>query len=494
MGRKSNYENGMYQQLMEIMGRLETVEKSSAQKIDSLNNRIAALNNKIDTLENENLILKEENQLLKDDNARLKSIINNDSSNTSLPPSSDPKGGKPANSYNGRKKTERKAGGQKGHKGTTLTKAEIEERIASGKCRHEVKTIGNTSGQKYVLKYVVDLAVEPVITEIRIYADENGVLRIPSEYRSDVTYGATVKALAVSLYSEGVMSNDRIASFLNSAGNGELNLSEGSIYVFCKKMAAVSASSIINLEKEQLNRKVMATDATTMTVNGELNYIRNFSTDDSVVYHAMGSKSIDALRELDFLKCYAGTLLHDHETALYHFGTEHAECNVHIIRYLRKNTEETGNTWSAEMTALLCEMNRKRKELVEQGVLSFTDEMINAYEGRYFSLLQKGRDENKSTTHKYAKQEEKTLLNRMDKYRHNHLLFLHDFSVPFDNNISERDLRKAKNRQKMSGGFRKESGNEMYCSIMTVIETLKKRKMGIIENIKLLFMGTPAIF
>ena len=226
-----------------------------------------------------------------------------------------------------------------------------------------MKTIGNTSGQKYVTKYVVDLAVEPVITEVRIYADENGVLRIPAEYRSDVTYGANVKALAVSLYSEGVMSNDRIASFLNSVGNGELNLSEGSIYDFCKKMENVSVTSIINLEKEQLNQKVVATDATTVTVNGKLNYIRNFSTDNSVIYHAMSSKSIDALKELNFLKCYAGTLLHDHETALYHFGTEHAECNVHIIRYLRKNTEETGNIWSDEMISHLCEMNGKRKAL-----------------------------------------------------------------------------------------------------------------------------------
>ena len=64
----------------------------------------------------------------------------------------------------------------------------------------------------------------------------------------------------------------------------------------------------------------------------------------------------------------------------------------------------------------------------------------------------------------------------------------------FDDNISEGDLRKAKNRQKMTGGFRKESGHEMYCSILTIIETLKKREMGIIENIKKLFMGTPAIF
>lgn len=486
MGRKSSYENGMYQQLMEIMGRLDTIEKEHKKETGELKTEIA-------DLKKENRLLRQENQLLKDDNARLKSIINNDSSNTSLPPSADQKG-KPANTYNGRKKTERKTGGQKGHKGTTLSKAEIEEKIASGRYRHEVKTIGNTSRQKYVTKYVVDLAVEPVITEVRIYADENGVLRIPAEYRSDVTYGANVKALAVSLYSEGVMSNDRIASFLNSAGNGELNLSEGSIYGFCKKMENVSVTSIINLEKEQLNQKVVATDATTVTVNGKLNYIRNFSTDNSVIYHAMSSKSIDALKELNFLKCYVGTLLHDHETALYHFGTEHAECNVHIIRYLRKNTEETGNIWSDEMISHLCEMNRKRKALAEQGICSFPMETIKEYEEKYFSLLEKGCAENKTTVHKYAKQEEKALLNRMDKYSHNHLLFLHDFSVPFDDNISERDLRKAKNRQKMAGGFRKESGNTMYCSIMTIIETLKKRKMGIIENLKMLFTGTPAIF
>ena len=487
MGRNSDYGSGMYQQLMEIMGRLDSVEKEHKQEVRQLKEEIS-------DLKTENKLLREENQILREDNARLKSIINNDSSNTSLPPSTDPKGGKPANTFNGREKTQKKPGGQKGHKGITLTKAEIEEKIASGRCRHEIKTIGDADRQNYVKKYVLDLAVEPVITEIRIYADKNGIIRIPAEYRSDVTYGANVKALAVSLYSEGVMSNDRIAAFLNAAGNGELELSEGTVYGFCKKFAEVSEPSILNLENEMLNQKVVATDATTVTVNGEQNYIRNFSIEDSVVYHAMNSKSIPALRELDFLKQYTGILLHDHETALYHFGTDHAECNVHIIRYLRKNTEETGNQWSDEMIRLLCEMNRKRKEFMGQGIFMLPAEMITEYEQNYFSLLKRGQAENKNTAHKYAKQDEKTLLNRMEKYSHNHLLFLHDFSVPFDDNISERDLRKAKNRQKMAGGFRKESGHKMYCSIMTMIETLKKRKMGIIENIKKLFMGTPAIF
>ena len=487
MGRKSDYGNGMYQQLQEIMGRLETVEKDSKQKIDTLNKRI-------NTLEKENQNLKEENRLLRDDNARLKSIINNDSSNTSLPPSTDQKGGRPVNTFNGREKTGRRAGGQKGHTGTTLTKSFVQEKLRSGSCGHEILNVGVVSGQKYITKYILDLSVTPLITEVRIYPDEQGRFIIPKEYRSDVTYGVNVKAMAVSLYSEGVMSNDRIAAFLNSISNEELVLSEGSVYGFCKKFAGNAEKSIQHLETELLNQNVVATDATVTTVNGEQNYIRNFSSERTVLYCAMKSKTIDALKEVNFLKKYTGILVHDHETALYHFGTDHGECNVHLLRYLRKNTEDTGHEWSKEMTGLLCAMNRERKELIAQGKRSFSEETIGIYEQKYHDLITKGREENKTTAHKYAREDEMTLLNRMEKYSHNHLLFLHDFSVFFDDNLSERDLRKAKNRQKMAGGFRKDSGHEMYCSILTIIETLKRRQMGLFENIKRLFMGTPAIF
>lgn len=131
---------------------------------------------------------------------------------------------------------------------------------------------------------------------------------------------------------------------------------------------------------------------------------------------------------------------------------------------------------------------------MEQGITGFSDEAIRKYEQKYQDIIAQGRKENRKTLHRYAKSDESALLNRMEKYSRNHLFFLHDFSVPFENNISERDLRKVKNRQKMAGGFRKESGHKMYCSILTIVETLKRRKMGIIENIKQLFMGAPAIF
>ena len=463
-----NYERGLYKQLMEVMQRLDVVEKESKKKIKILNNEIS-------DLKKENQHLKEENQLLRDDNARLKSIINNNSSNTSLPPSTDQNKGRPANAFNSREKTGRKAGGQKGHKGTTLSKAQVEEKIASGAYKHVVQNIGNISNGKYISKYIMDIDVSSVITEVRIYADEKGRFHIPAEYRCDVSYGANIKSLSVALYSEGVMSNDRIAAFLNAASGGGLALSEGSVYSFCKKFAEKAEKSIEHLEEELLNQEVVSTDATVVTVNGEQNYIRNFSIEKTVLYRAMKEKTIEAMRKVSFLEKYTGVLMHDHETALYHFGTDHAECNVHIIRYLKKNTEETGNKWSSEMTGLLCEMNRKRKELIREGEDKFQEETIKDYEKRYHSLIADGREQNKKTAHKYAKEDENTLLNRMEKYSHNHLLFLYDFKVPFDDNLSERDLRKAKNRQKMSGGFRKESGHEMYCTILSVIETLKRR-------------------
>lgn len=482
-----NYEKSIYNQLMEVMGRLDAVEKDLRSEKTEHKEDVERLSARINSL-------TLENQLLRDDNARLKSIIDNNSSNTSNPPSTDQKAGKPANTYNGREKTGRRAGGQKGHRGTALTKADVEEKLRSGKCRHQIREIGGPSGGLYVTKYEIDLDVSPLVTEIRIYADEKGRFHIPDGYRSDVTYGPNIKAMAVTLYSEGVMSNDRIASFLNAASGNVLGLSEGSVYHFCRAFSKKAQESVAHLEEEISNQRVVMTDATVMTMNGEMCYIRNFSIEKAVVYRAMKDKTLEGMKKLRFLAKFAGILVHDHETSLYHFGTGHGECNVHIIRYLKKNSEDSGNGWSGEMISLLCGMNRARKQSIGEGRGAFPEEVILGYEEKYRGLIARGREENRKTRHKYARDNEKALLNRMEKYMENHLLFLHDFDVPFDDNMSERDLRKAKNRQKMSGGFRKESGHEMYCDILTIIETLKRRDMALLENIKKLFMGTPAIF
>lgn len=236
----------------------------------------------------------------------------------------------------------------------------------------------------------------PIITEVRIYADARGCLRISPEYRSDVVYGPNLKAMAVALYSEGVMANDRIASFLDAVGGNTLGMSAGSVYHFCKSFSEKAQGSVAHLEEDMLNHRVVMTDATVVTINGKQGYIRNFSMEKSVVYRAMKDKTLTAMRKLRFLAEYTGILVHDHETSLYHFGTKHGECNAHIIRYLRKNSEDSGNGWSGEMISLLCEMNRVRKQSISKGEKAFPEGLIKEYEERYCGLIAKGRkQENK---------------------------------------------------------------------------------------------------
>lgn len=205
-----NYEKDIYKQLMEVMERLESVEKNSKEKITVLNNRIS-------TLEKDNEYLKKENKLLKYDNERLKSMINHDSTNTSLPPSTDQKG-KKANQYNSREKSGKKQGGQYGHNGTTLTKKDVEAKLKTGQYHHQIQNIGKPQGD-YVTKYVMDIEVIPIIREIRIYRDESGRFPIPVGLQSDVTYGSNIKTIVVDLYGEGAMSNDRICDFINTVRN-----------------------------------------------------------------------------------------------------------------------------------------------------------------------------------------------------------------------------------------------------------------------------------
>ena len=427
--------------------------------------------------------------------ARLKSMLDNNSNNTSVPPSTDQnRKEKRANRYNGRSGSEKKAGGQTGHKGKTLTKAEVEEKLASGQYKHEIVELGERRDGFYVTKYELDMEITPVIREIRIYAGADGRVNVPQRYYSDVTYGNTIKALAVHLYGNGVMSNDRIAGFLNEASGVDLGLSEGSVYGFCAQFAWKAEGTIALVVQEQAKQSVLCTDATSMTTNGKRSYIRCISSATAAIFYAMESKAIAALEKIDLLTGFQGILMHDHETALYHFGQGHAECNVHILRYLRKNTEDSGNGWSEEMSLLLTEMNEARKALIAQGKDAFAEEEVHKYEKKYAKTIEEGRQQNQKTEYEYARKKELALLNRLDKYRENHLLFLHRFDVPFDDNMSERDLRKAKNRQKMAGGFRKSSGLDMYCKIMTVIETAKRKRAGIMDSIKNIFSGSSAVF
>lgn len=79
------------------------------------------------------------------------------------------------------------------------------------------------------------------------------------------------------------------------------------------------------------------------------------------------------------------------------------------------------------------------------------------------------------------------LYNRLVKYKQNHLYFIEDFNIPFDNNLSERDLRIFKNKTKISGGFRSMSVAQNFANTLSIIKTSIKRKINPYYSIKAIF-------
>ena len=503
-----HYEKGLFDQLMDVQARLETMEaahKKDQKEIRTLTaevtslrrenkclrDKLAAVKEETVALQEENKALRKENQLLREDNERMKRILTNNSSNTSQPPSTDPPG-RAANTYNGRQKTGKKVGGQPGHPGKHLSRAEVEQKIREGAYEHRIEEIG-TPGGAYVTRYRLDLETHTIVTEIRIYADAEGKYPIPEEMKAEVFYGKSIEAIVGDLYGEGVVSNDRICDFINSLSGDSLHISSGSIYGMCRSFAEKCVEVRPMIEEDLLNSGVICTDATTVKTNGIQSYIRNFSTSKSVLYVSAAKKDLESMKKMRILKQFTGTFVHDHETAIYRFGSGHGECNVHLCRYLKKNTEETGNTWSRKMSGFLHGMNCARKTAIQNGAVAFSAEQLTRYEQRYDAIVSLGRAQNKHTRGKIAKQEENRLLNRLEAYKASYLLFLHQFHIPFSNNMSEKDLRICKNRQKMAGGFRTEEGRQMYCDIMSFIGTVKRRSLNVLHSISALMSGTPVL-
>lgn len=496
----------MYKQLEEVMNKCDslsqqiksikknvTLELNAHFDVERKNyeNRIKDLENEVDSLKKENSALKEENTLLRNDIDRLKSQLNKDSNNSSKPPSSDTK----KKIHNNRDKSSKPTGGQHGHKGHYLSKKSIEEKIKNNEVQHEIINHGNISDKsKYISKYEITTKLVAIVKEHRFYPNEKGKYDIDKKYKNDVFYGDELKAICSFLSVETSMPINKIVSTIATLSDDVIKLSEGTIVNFLNELSNKTESILEGMINGLLNSKEMYTDETGTKCNGKRRSVRNYSTKNTVVYKANRYKNKKSIDDNGILNKYIGDIIHDHETVIYNYGNRHIECNVHICRYLKGNTENTNNVWSIKMGEFLIRLNNSRKIAISYGQNFFEKEDILKYEIEYDEIIEKGYEENKKTASKYYRQEEKKLLNRMKKYKENHLLFIHDFSLPFDNNLSERDIRVYKTKTKVSGGFRSDNGLNAFTNILSIVKTARKRSLNVFKILVSIYKGTTAVF
>jgi len=82
-------------------------------------------------------------------------------------------------------------------------------------------------------------------------------------------------------------------------------------------------------------------------------------------------------------------------------------------------------------------------------------------------------------------------LDRLKNYKTETLRFLTDFSVPFDNNQAERDIRMSKLKQKISGTFRSDQGAKFFFRIRGYLSSVKKQGHNMLNALTLSFQGRP---
>ena len=145
------------------------------------------------------------------------------------------------------------------------------------------------------------------------------------------------------------------------------------------------------------------------------------------------------------------------------------------------------------MDKLLLEIKKQKEEYLERKINRFTEQELEEYSQRYDEILKEGRKENRKSNSKYLGKEEKALLNRLKKYKTNHLIFTYNFEIPFDNNLSERDLRPIKTRKKVSGCHRSYRGLKDYCNIRSIISTCKKQGIDYFKELVNIEKGNLSI-
>jgi transposase len=441
---------------------------------------------------------------LKEQVKALEEKLNKNSRNSNKPPSTDgflkPK--------SQRQRSSRPVGGQKGHPGNTLRMVDNPDHIIThraSRCNKCGSSLEETPATGYERRQVFDLP--PIKVEVTEHRAESkicphcGYLNkapFPEEVQQPVQYGPRIKAIAVYLSQYQLLPYERTSElFADLFGH---QLSQATLV-----NTNEACYEILEPVEEEIKRQVIAStvanfDETGMRTNGKGEWLHVASTENLTFYAVHPKRGEEAINAIGILPEFQGTAVHDAWESYFKYDCDHALCNAHHLRELTGILEQEKKEWPKEMIELLLEI----KEAVDERRAEadrLDPAQIEIFGARYDQIIEKGIaedpppiPEDKPRKRGRKKQSRaKNLLDRLKKHRRETLAFMYDFSVPFDNNQAERDIRMMKVQQKISGAFRSARGANIFCRIRGYISTLRKNSISVINALQATFEGNPFI-
>ncbi len=438
--------------------------------------------------------------------ARLKALedrLAQDSHNSHRPPSSDPAPRPRPKSL--RQASGKKAGGQVGHAGTTLQPVEKPDHVVVHKaerCQNCQQSLKAVAAQDYDKRQVFD--VPPLRLEVTEHQGERKECphchqitgaAFPEGVTHVTQYGEGVKSLSVYLNTYQLLPCERTAEFFQDV------FSQG-----------VSAGSVVNFNHEcftgladyeqAVKEKITAApqanfDETGTKVNGQLHWLHVAATPELTHYACHEKRGREALDAIGILPNFNGTAVHDHWAPYQHYTCPHALCNAHHLRELTFIEEQDQQSWAKQMRDLLLDI----KKQAERNQVRFNTQRLEGFKQKYRRIVKKGLEENPlpaadampKKRGRRKKSKSRNLVERFASYADEILAFAEDFTIPFDNNQAERDLRMMKVQQKISGSFRSRDGANVFCRIRGYISTNRKQGFNVLQALQHVFQRQPLL-
>jgi len=446
--------------------------------------------------------------VLKDLQARLAKT----SENSSKPPSSDGYA-KPKRTASLRQPGQKPKGGQPGHRGDTLERVAAPDRTALHPvvaCVHCGASLAEVAVTTHDERQVFDLpAIRIEVTAHRAEVkpcpgcgtENRGVF--PGGVTGVVQYGPGVKTWATYFQTQHFVPAERTAQIIEDLVGHRI--AEATLMKASRECAAAMAPATAAIQEQLRQAPVVRFDESGLRVEGKLHWLHVASTErltDYTVHPRRGRAAMDAA---GILPGFTGQAMHDHWKAYFGYtDCTHVLCNAHHLRELKFIHEQYGQAWAETLAKLLVEIKTAADTAQEDGQTALPADTRAAFERRYDEALEAGYTVNPrppplpvgtggKKRGRPAQPPPLNLLDRLRDFKTETLAFLHDFRVPFDNNLAERDVRMVKVKQKVSGGFRTSAGAQGFARIRGYLSTARKNAVNGFAAIRDAFAGCPFI-
>ena len=271
-----------------------------------------------------------------------------------------------------------------------------------------------------------------------------------------VSYGPRLKAYAVGLVDGHFVSASRTAEIIADQYGLQPG---GSIQRWIGQAAAVLTPTYEASGRAIAAAEVAHFDESGVRVNGHTHWLHVAGTAEHAFYTIHPLRGREAMEAAGLLPKFAGYMVHDPWAPYFSYEqSTHALCDAHILREPRYFEEATGgHQWPIQPREILVD-GKKAVEAAGAAGQSAVDPVrvadILARNDQWVGLglfvfpecakvtWQRGRPKQHSATN---------LIRRMRDFKSEIFRFLHDFRVPFDNNLAERLVRPVEVKLKVAG-------------------------------------------